>query len=173
MTKATGITSVEIFLAHVRTMASESGERYDEMAEQMELHNNERAARCFRDLNALEKAGLKRIETHIAGRELPKMAPWDFAWGEAEAPCTLSVFEVHYMMRPHHVLSAALKAKKCGLGFIRDIENSTTDEEIRAMARTIADGVGNDVKTIEKWLLKATEPGENWDEDPDPPTLPE
>jgi hypothetical protein len=83
------------------------------------------------------------------------------------------VFEVHYMMRPHHVLSAALKAKKCGFGFIRDIESSTPDEEIRAMARTIADGVGNDVRTIEKWLLKATEPGENWDEDPDPPTLPE
>jgi hypothetical protein len=44
------IATLEDLLAHARDMEAEAAERYDDLADQMEVHNNHEVARLFRKL---------------------------------------------------------------------------------------------------------------------------
>ena len=72
------ITSVAEFLAHALELEVESAERYDDMADNMEVHNNPGVAELFRQLAKYGKQHADAVRQQASAYDLPAISPWDF-----------------------------------------------------------------------------------------------
>lgn len=166
------ISTVEDLLAHARDMEAEAAERYDELADQMEVHNNHEVARLFRKLAEIEAKHIAAVEAMGEGLDLPELKPWEHAW-EGEAPEATEVDEVHYLMTPYHVISIALHHEKKAVEFFENVVENSSDPKLREAAEALAEDERGHVLLLQEWLARFPEPEAGWDEDPDPPNLQE
>lgn len=148
-------------------LESEAAERYAELADQMEVHNNREVAEVFAKMAAIEGEHAKKVD-HPAG-EGPKRAPWEYRWLGFEAPETTESDQLHYLMTPHHALSLARVNEQRAEAFYRAVARLAPSEEVRELAAEMAEEEREHVELVEKWLEKYPEPEEGWDDDPDPP----
>ena len=166
------IATIEDLLAHARDMEAEAAERYDDLADQMEVHNNHEVARLFRKLAEIEAKHIAAVEAMGDGLDLPELKPWDHAW-ENESPEAPESDEVHYLMTPYHVISIALRHEKIAVDFFEGVVANSADPMLREAADRLADEEHDHVKLLEEWLTRFPKPDEGWDHDPDPPNLQE
>lgn len=71
----TVIQDIPDFLAHAIALEYESVERYQELADSMDVHNNPRVAELFRKLAHYGELHARDIEHHADGIELPGISP--------------------------------------------------------------------------------------------------
>jgi rubrerythrin len=166
------INSVGELLAHARVMETEAYECYLDLAEQMEVHNNNEVADLFRQLASEEKKHVDKVDMRAGDEQVPHMAPWDFKSFETESHGLTGAREVHYMMTPYHALALALRAEQRSLDFFTQVVETASDAQTLEMARDLMEEERHHVELIKQWLAKEPKPEENWDEDPDPPVLP-
>lgn len=166
------IATVEDLLAHARDMEAEAAERYDDLADQMEVHNNHEVARLFRKLAEIEAKHIAAVEAMGDGMDLPELKPWEHAW-DNESPEATEVDEVHYLMTPYHVISIALHHEKKAVEFFESVVENSSDSKLRDMAEGLAGEEREHVRLLEEWLVRFPPPDDGWDEDPDPPNLQE
>ncbi len=88
------------FLAHAGAMEREATERYEELASQMEVHNNPEVAELFAKMAEIEKKHVDKIDARSSGVEVPHVAPWEYKWEDPEGPETAQTFDAHYLMTP-------------------------------------------------------------------------
>ncbi len=169
---STLIASVEDLLAHARTMEAEAAERYDDLADQMEVHNNHEVARLFRKLAEIEAKHIAAVEAMGDGLDLPELKPWEHAW-DSESPEATEVDEVHYLMTPYHVISIAMHHEKKAVEFFESVVENSADPKLREMAKGLAEEEREHVRLLGEWLVRYPKPEKGWDEDPDPPNLQE
>lgn len=167
-----GGMSIGEFLARARAMEIEARERYEELADQMEVHNNPEVAKLFRRLAEIEGKHAQHFDERAAEEEMPDIPPWKLDWPGLEAPETASADEAHYMMTPHQALGLALAAEQRAHAFFAELARSAVDPRIREMAREFADEEREHVVLVERWLGQFPEPEPGWDDDPDPPVQP-
>ena len=111
------ISSVAEFLAHALEMEVESAERYRELADNMEVHNNPEVAALFRRLAVESDAHVEQVTLRCATIELPNIAPWAFKWSSPDGPESPAMGDVHYLMSRRHALELALHNEIRGLDF--------------------------------------------------------
>ena len=161
--------SVDELLSYALAIEQEAAERYAELAEQMEVHNNPEVAELFHKLAAIEAKHVANVTAMGEGRELPSIPLWEAQWGGAESPEALAYDEVHYLMTPHHALSRALTGEQRAVAFFARMAENAEDEEVRRMALRLRDEEQEHVTLMEEWLARYPEPEEDWAEDHDPP----
>lgn len=166
------VRSVEELLAHANALEMEAEERYLALADQMEAHNNTEVAQLFRRMAEIEGKHIQRVDKLSEGFEVPHIAPWDLQW-EGEAPEAIDSSEVHYLMKPYHALQLALRHEKRAADFFAELFETVENEEVRAMAKQLAQEEYDHVRLIEEWLEKVPQPDDDWSEDPDPPNTQE
>jgi len=166
------IATIEDLLAHARDMEAEAAERYNDLADQMEVHNNHEVARLFRKLAEIEAKHIAAVEAMGDGLDLPELKPWEHAW-EGESPEAPEGDEVHYLMTPYHVISIALRHEKIAVDFFEGVVANSTDPKLSEAANRLADDERGHVILLEEWLARFPKPDEGWDHDPDPPSLQE
>lgn len=169
MTDPKNLTSIGELLAHAKAMEDEACERYTELADQMDVHNNPEVAELFRKMAEVEQIHVRKIIERAGDMELPHIPPWEYRWVGNEAPQTVSVTDAHYLMQPYHALKLALKAEKRGFAFYTSVIETHTEESILELARELQEEEREHVAEIEAWLKKIPKPEDDWDEDPDPP----
>ncbi|MDP6573872.1 MAG: ferritin family protein [Rhodospirillales bacterium] len=156
------------FLAHAYAIEREAEERYIELADQMETHNNPAVAEIFRKLARVEGLHALQILDQAGDRELPHIPPWEYRWRGTESPEAIDAADIHYLMTPHHALGLALKAEERALRFFSAVAASQKDAEVRKLAEEFAEDEREHVRLVKEWLVKIPEPAEDWAEDPDP-----
>ena len=166
------IATIEDLLAHARDMEAEAAERYDDLADQMEVHNNHEVARLFRKLAEIEAKHIAAVEAMGEGLDLPDLKPWEHNW-QNESPETPEPDEVHYLMTPYHVISIALHHEKQAVEFFENVVENSSDQKLREAAEDLAEDERGHVVLLEEWLQRFPKPEHGWDEDPDPPNLQE
>jgi rubrerythrin len=166
------IATIEDLLAHARDMEAEAAERYNDLADQMEVHNNHEVARLFRKLAEIEAKHIAAVEAMGDGLDLPELKPWEHAW-EGESPEAPENDEVHYLMTPYHVISIALRHEKIAVDFFEGVVANSADPKLSEAANRLADDERSHVILLEEWLARFPKPDEDWDHDPDPPSLQE
>ena len=167
------IADLPELLAHAYAIEQEAFERYAELADTMETHNNPELAELFGRLTRIERIHADRILERAKGMELPHIAPWEYKWGGGESPESPDMSGVHYLMTPHHALSMALAAEQRALRFYEAAAEAAGDAGVRAMAEEFAEEERGHVRLMDQWLAKYPAPRQGWDEDPDPPTMQE
>ena len=160
------------FMAQAYTMELEATERYAQFAEQLDTHNNREVADLFRKLSAIEALHAKRILEEMGWPSLPAL-PVPCPWQDGEAPETVPLDALHYLMQPYHALQLALQCEQRAQQHFEGIAAGKAPKKVRAAAAEMAGEEREHVRLIKEWLARVPQPAAGWDEDPDPPRMSE
>ncbi len=163
-------TKADLF-AHSLIMLSETIERYDMFAGQMEMANNPRAAEIFSWLSAKQTERTNTVRSLSKGLDLPHIPPWNYRWDDAINIDTNGHISAHYMMTPYHTILLAIQVETSAADFFNQIKQSTELPELKKLADSFAADALSFCKTLENELEKHPLPEEGWDDDPDEPNL--
>ncbi len=172
MTDAPVFKSVAEFFAQALAIEIEASERYEALADQMEVHNNARVAAIFRKMALIEAEHRKEIARR-AGNALVGGQRARFSWTGPEGPEAIDFSDVHYLMTPRQALLLARHNEERATKYFEAIADSADDPEIAAFARTMAEDERQHVVWVDRWLEKFEADDPDWDADPDPPVLPD
>lgn len=171
--KVAAIETIEEFLAHALVLESEVAERYEEIADSMEIHNNTEVAQLFRRLARASAKHAGEMRERAAGKVLPKIAPWDFQWGDASGPETPSMEKTHYLMTPYQALDMARNAEIQAQNYYTSVADNTPNEDVRKLGLEFAYEEAEHVDLVNNLIARYPKPEKGWDFDPDPPSIPE
>jgi len=157
------------FISQALAMEQEAAERYDELADQMEVHNNAEVAQLFRKMAEVERKHSQRVLGKMPDKTPASRPP--IVAGEMSE--TIPTGEAHYLMAPYHALELALECEQRAQDFFERAERSTRDARVRAAAREMAGEEREHVRLIREWMRRVPKPEPGWDYDPDPPTYSE
>ncbi len=168
------IASVEEFLAHALALETESAERYRELADTMEVHNNEAVAHLFEQLAEYGDQHAREVAERAKGLELPEIAPWGYKWTCPEGPESACADQVHYLMTPCDALKIALHNEIRGREFYAQVAAGSPDPEVRAIAGEMTAEEDEHVDLLNVWIAReSADETESPQEDLDPPNTPE
>lgn len=167
------LKTVEDFLAHALMLESEVAEKYEQIADSMSVHNNHVVAELLHKLARASQKHAAEMQARTEGRNLPAMAPWDFQWGDANAPETPSMDDAHYLMTPRHALLLARAAEIQAQNYYTSVADSSPNPSVRDMALEFAYEEAEHVDLVNHLIERYPEADEGWDFDPDPPGIPE
>ena len=165
MTSATQAPLVAL-MATALAIELEAAERYGELADVMETHNNREVAALFRRMQAIEGLHADAIRAEMGWTGA---APPGAALAEPEGPETPAYDDVHYLMQPYHALAVALAAEERALRFFTELARVATVDSVRAAALRLADEEREHVELVREWMRKVPKPDHDWPVDPDPP----
>jgi rubrerythrin len=169
---ATGAAAVprtlEAFMQQALVMELEAAQRYNEFADAMEIHNNGEVADMFRKMAKIEGKHAEQIMAEMGWKEMPAMAALP-AWEGFEGPETTAGDEIHYLMRPWHVLQLALANEERAERFFARLARAATAAPVRKAALELQEEEREHVELIQAWIKKLPQPEQDWAVDPDPP----
>ena len=160
-------TKVAIFLAHALAMEQEAADRYDELADSMEVHNNKDVAELFRQMAKFSRLHGASVAQRATPYELPKLKSWQYRWNTPEPPEVGEPEGSHYMMTPYHALIFALDNEKRGQQFYASEASGSDDPTVRSLAAEMADEEAEHVTELEAWIARTPMPSADWAHDDD------
>ena len=166
-TRESAPATIPELMAQALAIEIEAAQRYTELADVMETHNNREVAALFRRMATIEAkhADAIRAEMRWTG-DGPATEP---AWSTPEGPETPAHDDVHYLMQPWHALAVALAAEERAERFFTKLARIATTESVREAARTLAAEEREHVELVREWMTKVPSPDRDWADDPDPP----
>ena len=165
------ITSSEELLAYSLALETEAVDRFNDLADQMEMHHNYEVADLFRKLARIEGLHIENVRKTSAGKELPQLLAWEFEWEDGESPEGGAMEDAHYLMQPWHAIELAMQGEKRAVAFFRHVADTTTDAEVLKMALELVDEEEEHVALLQQWQERFPRPDDRWDEDLDPPVV--
>jgi rubrerythrin len=155
------------FIAAAIAMEQDAAQRYDELADAMETHNNREVAALFRRLAALESRHADELLAQRGWSSLPLVPR--IAFEGPEGAETAPMEAVHYLMTPWHALALALAAEERAVRFFGRLAEQANDEGVRAAALAMQAEEQEHVALVRDWMGRVEAPAEDWARDPDPP----
>ena len=162
-----------LFLAHSIELESEARQRYLELAEAMEVHNNLPTARFFQRMVAEAQQHLEEVAALAQGLQLPDLAAWEFHWPGAEAPESASYEALHYRMSPRQAMELALANECAARDYYDSWARSTADPETRDLATRFAAEEQGHADLLQALIDGEGDTAALQQEDDDPPHMPE
>ena len=160
--------TLDEFMALALAMETAAAERYAELADTMQAHNNTETAELFRRMAAIEIQHARDIQSQIGGAEgVAAARRWEAAHaaGAESAPSE----DLHYLMLPWHALRIALANEQRAERFFAQLAEVATSDAVRAAALRLCAEEREHVRLIEAWLARVPAPPRDWADDPDPP----
>jgi rubrerythrin len=162
-------TTVALFLAHAVALETEAGDRYEELADVMDVHNNQEVAALFRQMAEFSRLHAGQVRERAAEfGPLPRLKSWEYRWNTPEPPEAGDFLGTHYLMTPFHALQFALANERRGWEFYNNSAKESSDPEVRRLGAEFAGEEAEHVETLERWIERTPRPDGDWAEDPDP-----
>jgi rubrerythrin len=149
------ILTMPEFLAHALELEVESTERYREMADCMEVHNNPEVAELFRTMARYGEMHTAEVRSLAAGHALPSIPPWEYKWSHPEGPESPAVEDANYLMTTCQALELALHNEIKGRDFYACVAREAPDEEVRRVAAVMAAEEDTHVEMLQVWMRRA------------------
>lgn len=162
------LNSVAEFFAQALAIEEEATERYNLLADQMEVHNNKEIASIFRKMASIEAEHRNEIARR-AGDASVAGSPASFIWIGPDGPEAIDCDDVHYLMTPHRALMLARFNEERAVKYFEAIAAAAIDPQIAAFAAEMAAEERDHVIWVDRWLQQIAPDEPGWDEDPDPP----
>lgn len=162
--------NLEALMLQALAMEQEAAQRYADLADAMEMHNNADVAELFRRMAVIEGRHAVQIMQQMGWEHPPaaSQAPAP-AWEGLEAAETVGLDDVHYLMRPWHALQLALAAEQRAERFFGALALGSSDPSVRNAALELQQEEKEHVELIRAWLARVPQPEADWAVDPDPP----
>ncbi len=156
------------FMAQAIAMEAQAAQRYDELADAMETHNNTEVAVLFRTMAGIERKHERSLLDQMGWDVAPQIAPALWERPGAESPETAPSGDVHYLMQPYHALEIALGCEERAAAFFARLAANSSGP-VHQAAAALAEEEREHVELVKAWIAKVPVPAEDWAEDPDPP----
>ena len=163
-----GPRTLDELMAQALVMEMEAAQRYIELADAMDTHNNREVAALFRKMAGIESKHAAQIMAEMGLKEPPNPALGKPSWESFEAPETTPGDEVHYLMQPYHALQLALVNEQRAERFFARLVRAATVESVRKAARELQGEEREHVAMVKAWMKKTPKPDRYWANDPDP-----
>lgn len=150
-------------------MEREAVARYEELADIMEVHNNHEVAELFRKMAVIEGHHVSGILSEMGWAEDMVEPRQPGVWSTSDAPESVPLDEMHYLMHPWHALQLALGAEQRAQAFFEAMAQAATNDAVREAALEMRDEEAEHVALIQQWLERTPQPDADWAVDPDPP----
>jgi len=154
-------------MAQALVMEREAAQRYNDLADAMEVHNNREVAQMFRTMAGYEAKHAEQIMAEMNWVEVPGVPSG--AWPAMEPPESVPSDEVHYLMHPWHALKLALAAEERAEAFFAELARVASDDSVRRAALELQAEETEHVALVKAWMAKVPQPEGDWANDPDPP----
>jgi rubrerythrin len=143
--------SVEEFLSYAINVEQEAAERFGQLADAMESCGNREVGKLFRCLSDYSRLHLADARARSGFRDMPVMAAQDFIWPGLESPETAAIWATDPFIGRDQALEIALDAETAGYEYYKGIFDTTTNPEIKAMAKEFAEEESEHVAELQKW----------------------
>ena len=163
------LETVEDMLAFVLAVENEASERYAEMAEAMDAHNNTQVAKLFREMADVEELHAESVQRQAAKLGIEALPVLQYEWETPEGPETGDFADLHYLMTPREALLLARHNEEKAAAYFAELAEKLSNPEVKAMAREMATEEREHVALVNKWLEDFPEDESEWIEDQDPP----
>ena len=167
------IGSTEELLAYSLALETEAVDRFNDLADQMEMHHNFEVADLFRKLAKIEGIHIDNVNKVSGGKQLPAMSAWEFEWQDGESPEGGAAEDAHYLMEAWHAIELAMQGEKRAVAFFLHVVKTATDAEVVKLALELVEEEKEHVYLLEQWQKRFPRPEDGWDDDPDPPNTAE
>lgn len=157
------------FLAHAIQLENEAAERYLELADMMEAHDNREVAALFRDMVHFSQLHRDDIRRRVGDIELPKLRSWEYRWSTPPEVGGEEGFD--YMIEPYNALRYARENEVRAMEYYSSVGQESSDPEVRRLAAEFASEEAEHVDALDDWLAHTTRPSASWDSDPEVPRL--
>lgn len=144
--------SVEEFLAYAVNLESEAADRFGQLADAMEACGNREVGRLFRRLADYSRLHLADARARSGFRDIPVMKPDEFIWPGLESPETAAIWAADPFMSREAALEIALDAETASHDYYQSVLDTTTDPEIKVLAREFAEEESEHVAELQKWI---------------------
>ena len=161
--------TLDELMALALQMENEAVQRYSELADAMETHNNREVADLFRRMSAIEAKHAQRIAKEMNWANAPAVPIGLQSWAGFESPETTPSEDVHYLMQPYQALQLALAGEQRAEQFFARLARIATVGTVRNAARELRDEEREHVLLVKAWMRKVPKPTTDWADDPDPP----
>ena len=148
-------------------------ERYNLLADQMEVHNNPELVKVFRDLARAEGIHGEEIRRLAGDFDVAAHARKIAKFERSESPEEADLGSAHYLMTPWHALQLSLKGEERALAYFTSIVETAKDPKVKAMATELVEEEAEHVNLVHRLLRRYPQPGDSWAEDLDPPAAQE
>ena len=161
--------SIATLMTYALWLELDAVERYRELADAMEMHNNRDVSELFRKMAAIEGKHADKIMKQMAWTKVPPLPKGAAPWPGFESPETVAHEEVHYLMQPYHALALALKGEERAHRFFESLVRAATTPSVKRAALEMAEEEREHVELVKAWMAKVPRPDDDWRDDPDPP----
>lgn len=142
--------SLPEFLAHAIAMEDEAAERYLELADMMEAHNNVDVSRVFRQMNHFSILHRDSIRERAATVELPALSMTDFRWVTPPEVADEDAFD--YTLNPFDALQYARENEQRAAEYYQSVADDTEDAEVRRLATEFAEEENEHTEALDKLI---------------------
>jgi rubrerythrin len=144
--------SVEEFLAYAIKLEQEAALRFGQLADAMEAAGNREVGKLFRRLANASRAHMNEARARSGFREMPELDSRDFVWPNLESPETAAIWAADPLIGRDQALEIALSAESAGLEYYRSISETTTDPEIKILAKQFVEEEKGHVTALQKTI---------------------
>ena len=144
--------TVEEFLAYSIKLEQEAMLRFGELADSMDSCGNKEVGSLFRRLSEYSKLHMADAMARAGNREIPAKRPGDFEWPAFESPESAAIWAADPMIGREQALEIALAAEQAGYDFYNNILETTTDPEIKVLAKEFVLEESEHVAELHKWI---------------------
>ena len=146
------MNTVEEFLAYAILLEKEAADRYGELADTMESSGNREVGKLFRRLSEYSRMHRADATARAGFREVPDLRADNLGWRDFENPETAAIWAADPMIGREQALEIALDAEIAGHDYYRNVRDTTTDPEIRALATEFTEEESEHVAELRKWI---------------------
>lgn len=161
--------TLDEFMAQALQMELDAAQRYDDFADMMQTHNNPEVEQWFRKMAQVEAQHAARIMGQMGWSQPPALKPDAELFKGFQASEMASIDDMHYLMKPWHVLQLALVNEERAERFFAHLASVATLAPVRQAALGLQQEEAEHVELVKEWLQKVPQPDANWADDPDPP----
>jgi rubrerythrin len=144
--------TVEEFLAYAINLESEAAARFGQLADAMEACGNREVGKLFRRLSDYSRLHLADAHARSGFRDIPKMTPGEFIWPGLESPETAAIWAADPFMGREEALEIALDAETASHDYYQSVLDTTSDPEIKVLAKEFAEEESEHVAELQKWI---------------------
>ena len=160
------------FLAHAHALEEELTQRYGEMANCMEVHNNVAVSSLFLQLSRYGEALAGKLILNASISEMPKVPPWKYQW--LDIVSTEDCMDAaSYLMSTYQALELALQMEQASSRFYELAILGSPPKSVKDLAVKMLAVKQAHTALLHDWLSRATEEHDAPRDDLDPPNMPE
>jgi rubrerythrin len=161
--------SIPALLAWALRIELDAAERYTELADAMEMHNNREVCALFRKMAVIEGKHAEKVMLQMGWTVPPPLPSGPPPWPGFEAPESAPQDAVHYLMQPWHALELALACEERALRFFGTLAKAVQVPAVKRVALEMEEEEREHVALVKAWMAKVPRPDADWATDPDPP----